>query len=182
MRTLLALILTAASLAVGCFLLGYGTAEWWRRRPPVHIKGLVWDFSTAYEHCRDAYFDRVEKAPVPHEVHPFKEPFDQWPQEATARLSRYDLTLPARTADIGLEGLADIPPPFTIMPVYVDPEAAAQRDRRGAINVRARYALVIGRKAYVFVAATEWDAEAMAKAILWQLMFAGDGSADAPED
>lgn len=170
MRTVLALIVTAVSLAAGCFLLGYGYAEWWRQRPPVSIEGLVWEFDNRYVQRRDAYYDRTAKDEPEFEVLPFDQAFGDWPAEATLRLSHYRVELPARTQDLGLEGLADLRPPATVFRLVVEPGAAALRDRHGMINVPARYAIELGRQGYTFRAANEWDAEQTAKAVVWWII------------
>lgn len=160
------------ALAAGCFLLGYGYAEWWQPREFTQIEGLVWQFTNAYTLRRDVYYDRTPKPRAEYEVRPFGE-FADWPREASIRVSHYRERLPARSADIGLEGLADITPAFTTLAVHVEPgpwSDPATRDTRGMIRQPAQYVLRWGNDAFLFRAANEWEAERTAKSIIWEII------------
>lgn len=169
MRTTVAVVMTAGALVVGCFLLGYGYAEWWQEREPVHIEGLVWQFGNSYVSRRDVYYDRSPRRPVAYEALPLREHFGDWPYEAGIRVSYYSARLPARSREIGLEGLADLSPPFLTLRLYVEPDMGGSRDRHGMINVPARYVVSPGVEGYVFEAPNEWEAERMAKEIVWEV-------------
>lgn len=178
MKTIAALVLTAATLAVGCFLLGYGYSEYWEQKPAVLIEGFVWLYTdSALNTTQDVYYGRVPWRTVEVAVMPHGGDFDDWAHVGTIQLSHYRKRLPARSRGIALETVVDVPPPFTSLRLRVEPGAAARCDKHGRVNVPARYAIAWGSDAYVFSAVNGYEAEEMAKAVVWRIFeerFGGD--------
>lgn len=173
MRNVAVIIFTAVSLAVGCTLAGYAYSEWWRERPPVLIRGLVWEFRTLqnpYTPRRDVYYGRTAQADTAVTTEPFDARFADWSPEATIRLLGYRERLPGRMAALGLERLAAVKPKVTVLRVYVEPGVAGSRDRHGMINLAARYLVTFGKQAYLFEAGNEWEAEATAKGVVERII------------
>jgi len=169
MRDTAAIIVTAVALAAGCLLLGYGYCRWWQEQAHVTIEGFVWRYDNSYAVRQDAYYDRTPKPPAAFDVSPLAEGFSDWPLAGTIRVSYYRERLPARSANIGLEGLMEISPAFTSLLVRVDPLAAGSRDGLGMINVPARYVIAYGGDGYAFLADNEYEAERTAKAVVWHI-------------
>jgi len=169
MRSAAAVVLTAAALAAGCFLAGYGYCRWWQEQTPVTIEGFVWRYDNSYTVRQDVYYGRTPTQPVDFEVLPLMGDLADWPLAGTIRLSYYRERLPARSCDIRLEGLVDILPAFASLLFRVDPFASASRDRHGMINVPAQYVVAYGDEGYVFLAENEYEAERMAKAVVWHI-------------
>ena len=169
MKTTAALIVTAAALLAGGFLLGYGYSELWQEKEPVLVEGWVWRFSNGFVTRQDPYYGRSPMERVEYEVQPFNDR-SGWAEEGHVFVYRYSERLPARSREIGLEGLVSIQPAFISVVLFVDGEAAGNRDRHGMINAPATYLVALGGQGYVFAAPNEYEAEEKAKAILWPLL------------